>query len=98
LKLNIGNEQKVHLNRFSFLILNQIIDPEQLPVLRQAFDNQLKDSAFRIPDNDREPILKAVQKSGLDPDIVYIQVPAVGGSFHHDWAWHGSGQNPSDQP
>jgi ectoine hydroxylase-related dioxygenase (phytanoyl-CoA dioxygenase family) len=43
-------------------------------------------------------MLKAAQKTGVDPEIVYIEVPAAGGSFHHGWTWHGSGQNTSDKP
>ncbi|MDE0920135.1 MAG: phytanoyl-CoA dioxygenase family protein, partial [Arenicellales bacterium] len=32
------------------------------------------------------------------PDIVHVEVPAGGGSFHHGWLWHGSGENRTNQP
>ncbi len=40
----------------------------------------------------------AARREGVEPDIVYVEVPAGGGSFHHGWTWHGSGQNRSDRP
>jgi hypothetical protein len=34
----------------------------------------------------------------VEPDIVYIEVPKGGGSFHHGWTWHGSGHNRATHP
>jgi hypothetical protein len=34
----------------------------------------------------------------VDPEIVCVEVPAGGGSFHHGWTWHGSGRNDSPNP
>ena len=30
----------------------------------------------------------AAKREGVEPAIVYIEVPKVGGSFHHGWTWH----------
>ena len=32
------------------------------------------------------------------PDIVHVEVAAGGGSFHHGWLWHGSGENLTNRP
>ncbi|MFT5506396.1 MAG: ectoine hydroxylase-related dioxygenase (phytanoyl-CoA dioxygenase family), partial [Gammaproteobacteria bacterium] len=39
MKLNLNNEQKSQFNQDGFLILDQLIDPERLPILHQAFDD-----------------------------------------------------------
>ena len=34
--------------------------------------------------------------AGVEPEIVLVEVPKGGGSFHHGWLWHGSDRNCSD--
>ncbi len=53
---------------------------------------------FHAPADYRKPMLAAAAREGVEPEIVYVEVPAGGGSFHHGWTWHGSGANRSDQP
>lgn len=53
---------------------------------------------FHAPVNYRQPMQAAAKKAGVEPDIVAVEVPAGGGSFHHGWTWHGSGQNRGDKP
>ena len=38
----------------------------------------------------------AASAEGLVPELVPVEVPAGGGSFHHGWTWHGSDANRSD--
>jgi len=40
----------------------------------------------------------AAKKEGIKPELVYVEVNAGGGSFHHGWTWHGSGHNSSNKP
>ena len=35
---------------------------------------------------------------GVEPEIVHVEVPKGGGSFHHGWTWHGSGDNTATVP
>ena len=53
---------------------------------------------FHAPDQYRKQMEMAAKKQGVEPDIVYVEVKAGGGSFHHGWTWHGSGQNNSSNP
>ncbi|OED39720.1 hypothetical protein AB833_13955 [Chromatiales bacterium (ex Bugula neritina AB1)] len=53
---------------------------------------------FHAPEDYRLPMREAAAKAGVKPDIVHIEVPAGGGSFHHGWTWHGSGQNSGLKP
>lgn len=53
---------------------------------------------FHGPDEYRKYMLKAAEREGVEPEIVYVEVPKGGGSFHHGWTWHGSGINSSDNP
>ncbi len=48
---------------------------------------------FHGPENYRAEMLAAAAREGVTPDIVPVEVPAGGGSFHHGWTWHGSGFN-----
>ncbi len=43
--------------------------------------------SFHGPDDYRSPV------AGHLEQIVSVEVPAGGGSFHHGWTWHGSGVN-----
>ncbi|MDH3687850.1 MAG: phytanoyl-CoA dioxygenase family protein, partial [Gammaproteobacteria bacterium] len=40
----------------------------------------------------------AAAQAGVTPEIVPVEVPRGGGSFHHGWTWHGSGFNRADLP
>lgn len=53
---------------------------------------------FHAPEQYRLPMQNAAKREGVEPEIVYIEVPAGGGSFHHGWTWHGSGQNTDSKP
>ena len=37
----------------------------------------------------------AAQQEGQTPEVIHVEVPRGGGSFHHGWMWHGSGANRS---
>ena len=52
---------------------------------------------FHAPDDYRATVAAAAKTTGADLDIAPVEVPAGGGSFHHGWAWHGSGPNDSDR-
>lgn len=53
---------------------------------------------FHAPEDYRKPMREAAAREGIEPEIVYIEVKAGGGSFHHGWTWHGSGANQSPNP
>ncbi|MEM7208906.1 MAG: phytanoyl-CoA dioxygenase family protein [Pseudomonadota bacterium] len=53
---------------------------------------------FHAPEDYRAPMKKAAERAGVEPDIVPIEVPAGGGSFHHGYTWHGSGKNSGSVP
>ena len=53
---------------------------------------------FHAPPDYRNPMEKAAKQQGVVPKIHYVEVPAAGGSFHHGWTWHGSGQNCGNRP
>ncbi len=53
---------------------------------------------FHAPEDYRKPMREAAAREGIDPEIVYTEVNAGGGSFHHGWTWHGSGANLSANP
>ena len=53
---------------------------------------------FHAPADYRKPMRNAAAREGVDPEIVYVEVNAGGGSFHHGWTWHGSGANQSRNP
>ena len=48
---------------------------------------------FHGPEKYRKYMEQAAAREGLEPEIVYVEVPKGGGSFHHGWTWHGSGHN-----
>ncbi|MGB0846348.1 MAG: phytanoyl-CoA dioxygenase family protein [Thiolinea sp.] len=48
---------------------------------------------FHAPRQYRNTMEHAAHQAGIVPDIFYIEVPAGGGSVHHGYTWHGSGQN-----
>ena len=51
---------------------------------------------FHGPEDHRAPMEAAATAEGLVPEVVPVEVPAGGGSFHHGWTWHGSDANRSD--
>lgn len=53
---------------------------------------------FHGPEDYRRYMEQAAKKEGVEPEIVYVEVPKGGGSFHHGWTWHGSGENKSSRP
>jgi len=53
---------------------------------------------FHGPEEYRKYMEIAAAKIGVEPDILYVEVPKGGGSFHHGWTWHGSGHNKATRP
>ena len=53
---------------------------------------------FHAPEDYKKYMQIAAEKEGVEPEIVYVEVPKGGGSFHHGWTWHGSGFNYSNNP
>lgn len=53
---------------------------------------------FHGPEDYRRAMLDAAAAEGVEPDIVHVEVPAGGGSFHHGWTWHGSAHNRTENP
>ncbi|MDG2427498.1 MAG: phytanoyl-CoA dioxygenase family protein [Acidimicrobiales bacterium] len=51
---------------------------------------------FHAPADYRAPMEEAAAAEGVRPEIVPVEVPAGGGSFHHGWTWHGSDVNRSN--
>ena len=52
---------------------------------------------FHAPEDYRATVTAAAHATGAELDFAEVEVPAGGGSFHHGWAWHGSGPNDSDR-
>lgn len=52
---------------------------------------------FHGPEDYRKYMYKAAEREGVEPEIVHVEVPKGGGSFHHGWTWHGSGLNTSSK-
>ncbi len=53
---------------------------------------------FHAPEDYRAPMYAAAARAGAEAEIVYVEVEAGGGSFHHGWTWHGSGPNHGSSP
>ncbi len=53
---------------------------------------------FHAPEDYRKGMTAAAAQIGKQPEIVPVVVPKGGGSFHHGWAWHGSGPNRGRAP
>jgi ectoine hydroxylase-related dioxygenase (phytanoyl-CoA dioxygenase family) len=60
--------------------------------------HSMPEGEFHGPEEYRKYMEIAAAREGVDPDIVYVEVPKGGGSFHHGWTWHGSGHNQADLP
>ena len=50
---------------------------------------------FHAPEDYRATVRAAAAAADVELDIAAVEVTAGGGSFHHGWAWHGSGPNRS---
>ena len=48
---------------------------------------------FHSPKDYKEQLNIFAKKNNKDIEIVYVDVPAGGVSFHHGYTWHGSGTN-----
>ena len=57
--------------------------------------SEAPEGPFHGPADYRAPMERAARAEGTTPEIVPVEVPAGGGSFHHGWTWHGSGANAS---
>jgi ectoine hydroxylase-related dioxygenase (phytanoyl-CoA dioxygenase family) len=64
----------------------------------QRWQQSAPEGEFHAPEDYRRPMRRAAAREGVEPEIVYIEVDAGGGSFHHGWTWHGSGANNSTSP
>lgn len=53
---------------------------------------------FHGPADYKQYMHAAADMEGVEPEIVHVEVPRGGGSFHHGWTWHGSGFNHSAHP
>jgi ectoine hydroxylase-related dioxygenase (phytanoyl-CoA dioxygenase family) len=53
---------------------------------------------FHAPEDYCKFMRLAADREGVEPDIVHVEVPKGGGSFHHGWVWHGSGPNRGTRP
>ena len=62
------------------------------------WDHSKPEGEFHGPEEYRKYMEQAAAKEGVEPEIVYVEVPKGGGSFHHGWTWHGSGYNKGDNP
>ncbi len=62
------------------------------------WEHAVPEGEFHGPEAYRKYMEIAAVRAGVEPDIVYIEVPKGGGSFHHGWTWHGSGDNRATRP
>lgn len=62
------------------------------------WQHSMPEGDFHGPADYRKYMEQAAAKEGVTPDIVYVEVPKGGGSFHHGWTWHGSGNNTATIP
>lgn len=53
---------------------------------------------FHGPSDYQQHMRRAAERENVEPQIVHVEVPKGGGSFHHGWTWHGSSANASDRP
>lgn len=53
---------------------------------------------FHAPVDYRKTMRDAAKRQGVEPEIAHVEVPAGGGSFHHGYTWHGSGENKGARP
>ena len=60
--------------------------------------HSMPEGEFHGPADYRKYMEQAAAKEGVTPEIVYVEVPKGGGSFHYGWTWHGSGENTASVP
>lgn len=53
---------------------------------------------FHGPRQYRKYMERAAAAEGVEPEVTPVVVAKGGGSIHHGWTWHGSGDNNSDRP
>lgn len=58
----------------------------------------MPEGEFHGPEDYRKYMKIAAAKEGVEPEIVYVEVPKGSGSFHSGWTWHGSGPNRATFP
>ena len=62
------------------------------------WDHSQPEGEFHGPKEYRKYMEQAAAEEGVEPEIVHVEVPRGGGSFHHGWTWHGSGDNTATIP
>ena len=50
---------------------------------------------FHKPEDYQAMVKQAAIEAGQDLEVIKVQVPVGGATFHHGWLWHGSGPNTS---
>ncbi len=63
-----------------------------------TWKHSMPEGDFHGPAEYRKYMEIAAEAEGVEPEIVYVEVPKGGGSFHHGWVWHGSGDNKANHP
>ena len=53
---------------------------------------------FHGPADYQRFMRRAAAREGVEPEIRHVEVGQGGGSFHHGWTWHGSGDNRASRP
>ena len=56
---------------------------------------QTPEGSFHDPPDYKRAMTTAAQQENLIPEVIHVEIPRGGGSFHHGWTWHGSGVNRS---
>jgi len=64
---------------------------ERIDALQQDF------TRFLDPDDFDTFVTVSAEFAGVEPEIIEVEVPKGGGSFHDGWMWHGSDRNRSDR-
>lgn len=62
------------------------------------WQHAMPEGEFHGPEEYRKYMEIAAAKEGVEPEIVYVEVPKGCGSFHDGWTWHGSGPNKASHP
>ena len=52
---------------------------------------------FHSPEDYKKELNEFAKKNNKNIEIVYVEVPAGGVSFHHGYTWHGSGKNNTNK-
>lgn len=62
------------------------------------WSHSLPEGEFHGPEDYQKFMRLAAAREGVTPELVPVVVRRGGGSFHHGWTWHGSGNNLSPVP